>query len=90
MSIDDSMIQTAIISVAGFVAAGIVGVAVWSLKRLVIDKAQSLEDKLDALAVTVADMAVKNAEDHGDVIERVSKIEGQLSGLRAPWQRDKR
>lgn len=90
MSIDDSMVQTTIISMLGFVAAGLVGIAVWSLKRVLVDKVDGIEAKLDALAKTVAEMAVKNAEDHGDVIERVSTIEGQLSGLRAPWQRDKR
>ena len=97
MSIDDSMVQTAVLATGGFVAAGLVGVAVWSLKRVLIDrsddintKVDRIDGKLDTLSQVVADMAVKNAEDHGDVIERVSKIEGQLSGLRAPWQRDKR
>ena len=68
MSICHSMFQTALLATGGFVAAGLVGIAVWSLKRVLIDKVDGIDAKLDTLSQVVADMAVKNERDYGEVI----------------------
>lgn len=65
-----------------------VDVAGFLLKRQFVDRTDRIESKIDELTRTVAEMATKNAEDHGDVVERIAKMEGALDSMRAPWNRN--
>ena len=58
------------------VAVAVVG---WLLKRTFVDKLDALENKIDALSKTIHEMAMANANDHRDVVERIANIEGKLN-----------
>lgn len=84
MTIDSAfVIQTGILAIGG----GAVSFIIWGFKRTVIDKIDTLSVKVDALAETVAEMAVKNAEDHGSVTRDIAILKEQIGAIRAPWQR---
>ena len=84
MTIDSAfVIQTGILAIGG----GAVSLIIWGCKRTVIDKIDTLSVKGDALAETVAEMAVKNAEDHGSVTRDIAIRKEQIGAIRAPWQR---
>lgn len=55
------------------------------LKRQVVTRMDRIEDKLDKLVETVAEMALKNAEDHAKVVQDLTELRGHIDSLKAPW-----
>lgn len=48
-----------------------------------------LHVKIDNLEATVQSMAVKNAEDHGEVQARLVELETKVDAIPAPWRPSK-
>lgn len=66
-----------------------VGALGYLMKRWVdgIDKTmEELRVEVGEVKESIANMAVKNAEDHGEVRARIASIETKLETFPAPWQ----
>ena len=48
-----------------------------------------LHVKIDNLEATVQSMAVKNAEDHGEVQAQLAELEAKVDSIPAPWRPSK-
>ena len=59
---------------------GIVGSLVWWMFARLMDEVKQLK-------IDVGAMAVKNAEDHGDVQAKIAALEERVEAMRSPWNR---
>jgi len=62
---------------------GPVGIIAFLFKRWV----DQVDKSLNELKEEVQEMAVKNVEDHGEVSERIGRIEEQIKSIQSPWKR---